>query len=135
MLFRSADLLARNFHQQCNLYLPNSAYQFLNRPRGVQLYEGNLQHDLDHPDDIVALNLAATVNDIVMLLGFDLRDPKLPEDRLLRHRMNNRFYLIKAAVENNPNVQWLAIDTPQLVSDTFTNLPNFDQDLLSTILS
>jgi len=65
---RKADeLLQRNFQTNCNFYISNSVYTSLDRPNGVCLYEGSFVHDVDHQEEIVAMHLAATTNDIVLL--------------------------------------------------------------------
>jgi hypothetical protein len=81
--FNKADeLLKRAFHAVCNLYIPNTHYATLNRPTGVKLYEGKFLHDVDHQEEIVALHLAASVTDIVLLLGFDFSEQE--KRRLMR---------------------------------------------------
>ena len=77
-LAKSRELLKRNFHQLCNFYIPNSQYQFLGRPEGVKLFEGEIKHDVDNVDDLVSLNLAVTVSDVVILAGFNLTEIGLP---------------------------------------------------------
>lgn len=132
---KAQELIQRQFQQNCNFYIPNSLYVTLNRPQGVRLYEGEFQHDVDHQDDLVALNLTATVSDIVLLLGFDWRaQPKNP-DRLLEHRAHNYRSLVKAAIQNNPQTQWVLIDHPEDIMPELNGIENLTKDTLSNVVS
>ena len=60
---QARNLVVKNFHSRCNLFLPATAYQDLDRPTGVQLYQGNFHQDIDRPDDIVSMHLASKNSD------------------------------------------------------------------------
>ena len=132
---KAQELVQRAFHTTCNFYLPNSIYMTLGRPPGVQLYEGEFVHDLDNREEIVALHLTAGISDIVLLLGFDLSEVGLSEDRLQRHRQLNHRNLIRQAMKNNVQTQWVLVDHVGPVGKDFEELVNLTQDTLDNVLN
>jgi hypothetical protein len=133
-LSQASDLLQRNFHQQCNFYIPNSNFQSLNRPQGVKLYQGDFVHDVDHQEEIVAMHLAASLSDIVLLLGFDFSEPTPNPDRLLEHRAGHYRNLVNQAIKNNSSVQWIAVNHIGKLSVEMAKLEQFTTDTVENIL-
>jgi hypothetical protein len=131
---KARDLIQRAFHATCNFYVPNSAYQMLDRPQGVRLYEGEFVHDLDNHEEIVALHLTAGISDIVLLLGFDFAEVELPTDRLERHRWLNHRNLIRQAIKDNPNTQWVLVDHAEPIGKDFGELENLTQDSIDNVI-
>ena len=131
---KARDLIQRAFHAVCNFYVPNSTYVMLDRPQGVRLYEGEFVHDLDDHEEIVALHLTAGISDIVLLLGFDLAEAELPADRLQRHRALNYRNLVRQAIKDNPNTQWVLVDHPQPIGKDFGELANLTTDTLANVI-
>lgn len=132
---KAVELLERQFQTLCNLYLPDSAYQFLNRPAGVKLFGGDFTQDISNKDEVVALHLAASTSEIVLLLGFNWQpEPKL-EDRLDEHRAYIRRQLIKHAISDNQNTQWVLIDHKADLMPELDDLPNLTQDTLKNVIS
>lgn len=121
-------LVEQNFHTRCNFYVPNSVYVALDMGAQVHAYEGNLTHDIDNPDEIIAMYLAATVSDIVLLLGFDWTGIN-SDQREIDYRG-----LVAATVANNPDTQWVLLDQTGPVRAELTKLPNFTQDTLTNVL-
>lgn len=134
-LSQAHDLIQRNFHQQCNFYIPNSNFQSLSRPQGVKLYQGDFVHDVDHQEEIVAMHLAASLCDIVLLLGFDFSESTPNPDRLLEHRAHHYRNLVNQAIKNNPEVQWIAVNHLNKLSLEMSNLDNFSTDTVENILN
>jgi hypothetical protein len=133
-LDKADELLKRAFHAVCNLYIPSTHYATLNRPTGVKLYEGEFLHDVEHREEIVALHLAASVTDIVLLLGFDFSEQAKLEDRLLEHRAHNYRGLVRQTIVDNPHVQWVVIDHPADFRKDLLELNNQTEDSLSNVL-
>jgi hypothetical protein len=106
----------------------------LDRPQGVRLYEGEFVHDLDHHEEIVALHLTAGISDIVLLLGFDLAEADLPVDRLQRHRAVNYRNLVRQAIKDNANTQWVLVDHDRPVGKDFEELGNLTTDTLTNVI-
>jgi len=131
---KARELLDRAFQSVCNFYLPRRYYQELGRPLGVKLYDGEFAHDLDHPEDIVTMHLAAGVSDIVLLLGFNFGDIVLPEDKLAQHKLKNWHGLIRSVIAADPKIQWVAVDHPAQFDKSYQNLPNLTCDTMANAL-
>jgi len=131
---QAVDLIKRDFQNTCNFYIHNDAYQFLNSPSNVRLYQGQFPDQIDNPDEIISMHLSASQNDIVLLIGFDwTKKPKLT-DRLLEHRAHIYRTLVGHTIRNNPDVQWVLVDhAPDLIPD-LVKLSNLTQDTFSNIV-
>lgn len=132
---KANELIQRNFQHNCNFYISNSVYISLDRPDGVRLYEGAFVHDIDHQDQIVALHLAASQSDIVLLLGFDFTEPVKIEDRLLEHRAHHYRSLAKQVIKDNTQTQWVLVDHPGEIMKSWSMLDNITCDTLSNVLT
>jgi hypothetical protein len=132
---RAKSLLDRKFNEGCNFYIPNSIYQSLDQPSQVKLYDGTTELDLENKEEIIAMHLAASQSDIILLLGFDWQPKSKNPDRLLDHRAQNYRTLIKHAIVENFSVQWVLIDHPPKLMLELKDLPNLTQDTLSNVLT
>lgn len=132
---QAKDLIDRSFHKRCNFYIPKSAYQFLNRPIGVQLFDGEFQHDVAGlEDDIISMHLASGSSDIILLLGFDFSEPIPNPDKLLEHQAHNYRQLTKQVIVSSPDIQWVLVDHSKPVRKDLTELSNLTIDTLSNVL-
>ena len=131
---KSADLIKREFQKTCNFYIPNSVYQQLTRPTGVRLYEGEFVHDVDHQEDIVAMHLAAGSSDIILLLGFDLTEKTPNPDKLVEHRACNYRGLVRQAIVDNDQIQWVLVDHPGPITKDLVDLSNLSTDIMENVL-
>jgi hypothetical protein len=131
---KSRELIQRAFQAVCNFYVPRQFYQDLGRPIGIKLYDGNFQDDVDHIEDIVSMHLAASVSDIVLLLGFDLAERDLPQDRLERHRFRNYRGLLKSVIAAQDRVQWVAVDHAGKLEPSLGELSNLTCDTMQNAL-
>jgi hypothetical protein len=132
---KANDLITRKFQQTCNFYIPNSTFQQLGRPEIVRVYEGEFTHDVDHQDEIVAMHLASSSSDIVLLLGFDFAEQAVNPDRLQQHRAQNYRGLIRQAIKDNDHVQWLVVDHVGKIGPDLSILENLSQDTMSNVLA
>ena len=133
---RKADeLLRRNFQTNCNFYIPNSVYTSLGRPSGVRLYEGAFVHDVDHQEEIVAMHLAATTNDIVLLYGFDLTELVVNADKLLANRALHHRNHVHQAIKDFNQIQWVVVDHTDDLDPNLANLDNISTDTLQAVLA
>ena len=131
---QAVELIKREFQNSCNFYIHNDAYQFLNSPPNVRLYQGQFPDQINSPDEIVAMHLAASQNDIVLLMGFDwTKKPKFA-DRLLEHHAHVYRTLVGHTIRNNPDVQWVLVDHVPNLWDDLTKLENLTQDTFSNIV-
>jgi hypothetical protein len=133
-LIKAGDLFKRNFQTNCNFYIPNANWITLDRPEAVQLYEGKFLDEFQ-PEEIVAMHLAASQSDIILLLGFDLTEKTKNPDRLLEHRAHVYRTLVKHCIENNPEVQWVLVDHPGDIMKSMSKIPNLVKDSMDTALS
>ena len=134
-LTKAGELLKRNFQKSCNFYVPNTAYQQLNRPDGVRLFEGTFQHDVDRHDEIVAMHLVTGTSDIVLMLGFDLAEKPVNPDRLQQLRDQNYRGLIRQAIKDNEHIQWVIVDHPGDIGKDMSNLENLTVDTMDNVLT
>jgi len=130
---KADELLKRAFQAACNFYIPNSAYVALNRPMGVKVYEGDFVHDLVRREEIVAMHLAASISDIVLLVGFDFAEQPKLSDRLQEHQVQHYRGLATQAIRDNADTQWVLVDHPGQPHPNMADLPNLTQDTLSGV--
>jgi hypothetical protein len=133
---KSEELIKRAFQATCNFYIPNSSYQALNRPQGVRLYEGDFMgHNVDNQDEIVAMNLAASICDIVLLLGFDWSEQESKKNKLEEVKAKNYRGLVLQAIKSTPHVQWILVDHKGEIRPELAELPNIGKDSFDNVLS
>jgi len=130
------QLVSRNFHTRCNLYLPASNYQAVDRPSDIKVYQGDFQLEVEHPDEIVAMHLASQTSDIVLLLGFELLEhSKNDADKLTNHKWHVYKHHIRQIIADKSDVQWVLLDQTDQLDKIFKALPNLQLDTLSNIVS
>jgi hypothetical protein len=134
-LDKAKDLIKRNFQTHCNFYIPNSVYVALERPAGVRLYAGDFVHDVINQEEIVALHLAATTSDIVLLLGWDLTELPKENDKLKANQMHHHRNLINQAFKDYNQIQWVVVDHPNKLDRALTSLDNVVTDTMSAVLA
>jgi len=132
---KTAELTRRSFQTKCNFYIPNSVYTSLDRPEGVRVYEGDFVHDVDRQEEIVAIHLAATTSDIVLLLGWDLTELVPDADRFKTVQAQHHRNLLRQAIQDYDQVQWVVVDHSGDLDPNLANLPNVVTDNLETVLA
>lgn len=133
---KAQDLIKRAFQATCNFYIPNSSYIHFGRPQAVKVYEGDFMgHDVDNQDEIVAINLAASTSDVVLLVGFDWQQKEPKKDKLEEVRARNYRGLVEQAIRSKPNVQFVVVDHPGSLRPELTKLENLTQDTLNGVLT
>jgi len=131
---KAAELTKREFQKHCNFYIPNSVYSDIGRPSGVRLYEGDFVHDVILQEEIVAMHLAASTSDIVLLLGFDLTKFSPNPDRLLANQAQHHRNLIRQAINDYAHVQWVVVDHPMELSKDLIELENLTTDTMINVI-
>lgn len=133
---KSQELIGRAFHAACNFYIPNSTYTALDRPLGVKLYEGDfLGHAVDNQDELVAINLAGSTSDVVLLVGFDWTQKPVDPDPAVETRCRNYRGLVAQAIRSKEDVQWVLVDHPGELRSELTDLPNLTVDTLENVFA
>jgi hypothetical protein len=131
---KAAELLRRNFQARCNFYLPSAMHVNLDRPEGVTLYAGEFVHDCTRQEEIVALHLAATTSDIVLLLGWDLTQLVVDEDRFAGHQAQHHRNLVTQALRDYDQVQWVVVDHPGELAPNLAKLDNVIVDTMDSVM-
>jgi len=131
---KAKELLDRAFQAVCNFYVPRKFYQDLGRPVGLKLYDGEFNQEIEFPEDVISMHLAASVSDIILLLGFDFSEIQFPEDRLQKHKITNRHGLIRSIISADDRIQWVAVDRATDLDKTYQNLPNLTCDTMANAL-
>lgn len=131
---KAQELLKRSFNTACNFYIPNESFVALERPENVCLYEGKFLDDFQ-PEEIVAMHLAASTSDVILLLGFDWQEQSKNPNRLLEHHAHVYRTLIKYCIENNSEVQWVLVDHPGEIMKSMSKISNLTKDTMDTALS
>jgi len=129
-----AELIQRNFQTHCNFYIPDQAHASLNRPAGVRVYAGEFVHDVIRQEEIVAMHLAATTSDIVVLLGWNLSKLDTTTDRLHDSQYQHYRNLIRQAFVTYNHTQWVLVDHTGELDPNLTDLDNLVTDTLDHIL-
>ena len=132
---KAAELIKRNFQTQCNFYLPSSVHTALGRPDGVRLYAGDFVHDVVRQEEIVAVHLAATTSDIVLLLGWDLTELPKDSDRLRSHQAHHHRNLLNQAFKDYNQIQWVVVDHEGKICPNLAKLGNVVTDTMSAVLA
>ena len=132
---KAAELTKRNFQTQCNFYIPNAVHTALERPAGVRLYAGEFVHDVVRQEEIVAVHLAATTSDIVLLLGWDLTELLPNPNRLQANQTQHHRNLLWQALKDYGHIQWVVVDHPEPLDPNLANLENVVTDTMSAVLA
>lgn len=132
---KAFELLTRNFQNNCNFYIPNAVYTSLDRPEGINVYEGAFVHDIEHQEEIVAMHLAATTSDIVLLYGFDLTELQPNPDKLAGHRAHHHRNHIRQALKDYTQIQWVIVDHTGDLDPNLVDLSNVVTDSLKAVLA
>jgi hypothetical protein len=131
---RAHELLKRKMNEQCNMYIPSSLYTQLDRPKGVQLYEGQFTFEIDNKDELISIQLVSGQSDVVLLLGFDWTEKPTSTDRLIAHRAKNYERFVKDAIGSNPDVQWVLVDHAGEVHPELAEFENLTKDTLENVI-
>jgi len=83
----------------------------------------------------VAMHLAASRSDIVLLVGFDFTEQPRNSDRMVEHQSQHHRGLAMQAIKDNPEIQWVLIDHPGTIHPAMADLPNLTQDTMSNVLN
>lgn len=127
-------LMGRALHAVCNFHAPKKYFAELGRPTNMQFYEGDFQHEVSDPEDIISMHLASVNSDIVLMYGFDMAIPSEITNRLEQHKVVNYHGLMRSVISGTPNVQWVLV-SPRIKPDpVYSALPNFSCDRMENVL-
>jgi hypothetical protein len=111
------------------LFLHQTIWEKLKSPTNVRRYAGEFHHVVESTDDIVGMHLVSSVNTIVLMMGFDFA----PQKKTSTSRTD---YLGLAAqvVQTTPKCQWVMVDHPPKLADSFDGAKNITCDNLKNVL-
>ena len=132
---KATELIKRDFQTRCNFYIPNSVYVALERPAGVRLYAGEFVHDVIRQEEIVAVHLAATTSDIVLLLGWNLSKLRPNSDKLLANQEQHHRNLLLQALKDYNQTQWVVVDHAGDLDPNLAKLDNVVTDNMVAVLA
>lgn len=119
-------LIDTGFATKCNLYVPKSLHDTLENPQGILAYGGEFSHEVDNKEEIIAMHLASTASDVVLLLGFNWI---VPETESQKHYHGMLYHVI----QSTPKTQWVMINSVTKAPAELTKLDNFSTDVLSNV--
>lgn len=126
---QAQELLKADFAARCNFFVPQSFYDSVQNKTGLQAYAGEFAHPVINHDEIIALHLASTCSDLVLLLGFDWPQSTSDWSEPQRHY----FGMIHYIIQSTPKTQWVMIDPGQTPHPELTKLENFSTDTLTNV--
>jgi hypothetical protein len=126
---QAVQLVAQGYPAICNLFIHQTVYDELNQPEGVQVFGGEFVHEVDSRDDIVGMHLVSNSSDIVLMIGFDFTEPKLPTQS-----KTNYLGLAAQVMQDNPKRQWVLVDHPPELAKPFDKLKNITCDKMKNVL-
>lgn len=116
------QLIARGYNKISNLYVPEAVWKQANT-QPLQAFGGSFDFDVASRDDVVACHLAASQNQVVMLLGFDLEN------------QSDYTQLIYQTINSHPQTQWVLVDDSKTLPKNFQSLTNLTCDQFENVLN
>lgn len=124
---KAQELVDQSFQRSCNFFVSKSVAAKLKNATGVKLYDGNFEQSLSNIEDIIAIHLAASSSDVVLLVGFNLESPVTSIDQIYHG-------LIIGAFKNYPNTQWVLVDHTTELAKPYQELSNLTCDIMKNVL-
>jgi len=125
----ASTLTKLGFQTSVNLYINQATYLEIERPPKVKLFGGQFGSDgISNKDDIVALNLAVPLYDLVLLFGFDL-SPTTDAGR------DEYYFNVKEIIKANPSTQFVLVDYVHELDSDVLELSNVTQDTVESVKS
>jgi hypothetical protein len=125
---QAEKLVRQGYAKTCNLYIPETVYQQLNRPVSVRVFGGVFDFAVDSVDDIIATHLVASVADVILMMGFDLEAKTKPS------ASRNNYIGILAQAIGASGKQWVIVDHHTDLAEPIQKLSNITSDLLPNVL-
>lgn len=130
---KARELIGYGFQTRCNFFIPHQCFEELGSPAGVNQYQGQFEHDVDHAEDIVALHFVSAMSDLVLLAGFDFGVINPPTDKSAQNKIQNYHGLVRTAIKNS-TIEWIAVDHHATLDQIYQSLPNLTCDTIENVL-
>ena len=132
---KAQELVQRDFQSNCNFFVPEENFRSIGRPHGVQFYGGEFNEETTSIDDIIALHLASSNSEILLLLGFNLQKISTDiTDKFELHKIKNYYGLTRSLIASKPELQFVLIDHVVEPDKSFKDLTNLTCDTLENVL-
>lgn len=132
---KAQELVQRNFQTNCNFFVPEEHFRSIGRPPGVQFYGGKFDEETTSIDDIIALHLASSNSEIILLLGFNFQKISTDiTDKFELHKIKNYYGLTRSLIASKPELQFVLVDHPGDLDKSFKDLANLTCDNLENVL-
>ena len=125
---QARTLIQTDFADKCNFYVPESLYKTLDNPVGIRTYAGEFSHPITNTEEIVAMLLASSVSDIVLLTGFDWSSVRSEVSEAQRHYDGMIYHIIGSS-----KAQWVHIDAPKDTRQDLSKFANYTTDTLTNV--
>jgi hypothetical protein len=126
---QAQQLVAQGYGAICNLFIHQSVYDELDKPKGVRVFGGEFVHAVDSHDDVVGMHLVASTADVILMVGFDFVEPKNPTES-----RTNYLGLTAQVVRDHPKQQWVLIDHSTELAKPFKDQENITCDRMKNVL-
>jgi len=126
---QATQLVAQGYSAICNLFIHESVYDELERPKGVRVFGGEFVHAVDSCDNVVGMHLVASAADVILMVGFDFAEPETPTES-----RNNYLGLAAQVIQDHPKKQWVMIDHSTELAKPFAGQENITCDRMKNVL-
>jgi hypothetical protein len=132
---KAQELVQRDFQSNCNFFVPEENFRSIGRPPGVQFYGGEFNEETTSIDDIIALHLASSNSEILLLLGFNFQKISTDiTDKFELHKIKNYYGLTRSLIASKPELQFVLLDHAVEPDKSFKDLTNLTCDTLENVL-
>ena len=132
---KAQELVQRDFQTNCNFFVSEQNFRSIGRPHGVQFYGGEFNEETNSIEDIIALHLASSKSNIILLLGFSFQKISTEiTDKFELHKIKNYYGLTRSLVASSPKLQFVLVDHPGEPDKSFRDLANLTCDNLENVL-
>jgi hypothetical protein len=114
-------LIQQQYYNYCNLYVPHIVST---GTKSVKHFGGTFDYNVTDIEDLVAMHLAAHLNDVVLLMGIDFT----------KNIDTDYCAILVKTIETYSEKQWVLVDGPNDVDKIFESLKNFTCDKLQNAL-
>lgn len=129
------QLLRNKFERNCNLWMNDDFYIKLERPQGINTFEWKVSAEIEHTEELVCLQMAATRYDIILCLGWDLHSTAGYEPNTLEKHLRTNYLNYITAIVKSSESQFVFVNPQGAdIHPGLTQLDNFSTDTAENTL-
>ena len=125
---QARTLIQTDFADKCNFYVPENLFKTLDNPSGIKSYAGEFSHPITNPEEILAMLLASSVSDIVLLMGFDWPATRPTVSESQKYYDGMVYHIIGSS-----KAQWVHVDAVPDSRQDLAKFPNYTTDTLTNV--